>query len=393
MNALNPVMRAGSRSPTRSRPTRTGLTGRRSACAWRWLLESVRLQPDVAGRYPHELSGGMRQRVCIAMATALGPAAAHRRRTDERPRRRRPARGRRDAARSDRAARRVAPPDRPRPRAPGADGRPARGHAGRAARGDRTGASDLPRAGPSVHAGPDGRGPLDPRPARGRAVAHGPRRRSIRHAASSATPAPRAARRPAEARPLMHEITNGHLVACPLGERGRGNGSARSPMADTARAASRRRSSRSTTCARSFGGGALRRHEVVALDDVSLALPARPSGHRRDRGRERQRQVDPRPPGPRPPLPDRGGGPLSRRARSGRCCGTRAWLSAARSRRSSRTPPTSSTPSIGSTMSSTWCSVASILPRRAQRAGSWSAMRSGPWASTRTRPSVGTPTS
>ena len=37
------------------------------------LLERVGLSPDVQDRYPHELSGGMKQRVCIAMAISLGP--------------------------------------------------------------------------------------------------------------------------------------------------------------------------------------------------------------------------------------------------------------------------------------------------------------------------------
>ena len=37
------------------------------------LLEQVGLNRDVADRYPHELSGGMKQRVCIAIAICLRP--------------------------------------------------------------------------------------------------------------------------------------------------------------------------------------------------------------------------------------------------------------------------------------------------------------------------------
>ncbi len=37
-------------------------------------LRSVGMSPDVAQMYPHELSGGMRQRVCIGLSTALKPS-------------------------------------------------------------------------------------------------------------------------------------------------------------------------------------------------------------------------------------------------------------------------------------------------------------------------------
>ncbi len=37
------------------------------------LLETVGLQPKVANMYPHELSGGMKQRVTVAIAVSMGP--------------------------------------------------------------------------------------------------------------------------------------------------------------------------------------------------------------------------------------------------------------------------------------------------------------------------------
>jgi peptide/nickel transport system ATP-binding protein len=73
MNALNPVLTIGAQltdvlkahQPDTPAPARTGRATE--------LLTMVGITADRLGSYPHELSGGMRQRVMIAMALALEP--------------------------------------------------------------------------------------------------------------------------------------------------------------------------------------------------------------------------------------------------------------------------------------------------------------------------------
>jgi oligopeptide/dipeptide ABC transporter ATP-binding protein len=73
MNSLNPVMRVGSQIAD----TITAHEGRRNGedleLHVRSLLSLVELDPDTARMYPHELSGGMKQRVGMAISVALRP--------------------------------------------------------------------------------------------------------------------------------------------------------------------------------------------------------------------------------------------------------------------------------------------------------------------------------
>ena len=69
MNSLSPVMRIGEQlALAMSEHDQPPPEGRIAA-----LLQQVGLRPEVSQRYPHELSGGMKQRVCIAQAISLGP--------------------------------------------------------------------------------------------------------------------------------------------------------------------------------------------------------------------------------------------------------------------------------------------------------------------------------
>jgi oligopeptide/dipeptide ABC transporter ATP-binding protein len=72
MNAFNPVKPVGKQivEPMELHGTATGAAARRRAAE---LLETVGIPAAAAGRYPHEFSGGMRQRAALAMALACEP--------------------------------------------------------------------------------------------------------------------------------------------------------------------------------------------------------------------------------------------------------------------------------------------------------------------------------
>lgn len=69
MNSLNPVMRIGEQIADAMRDHGVA----RSAAHIEDLLHRVGLPAGTARKYPHELSGGMKQRACIAIAISLSP--------------------------------------------------------------------------------------------------------------------------------------------------------------------------------------------------------------------------------------------------------------------------------------------------------------------------------
>lgn len=73
MNALNPVKTCGWQIAEPMRVHGIGQSRQSRFGRVRELLELVGLPGEVDKRYPHELSGGMRQRVVIAMALACNP--------------------------------------------------------------------------------------------------------------------------------------------------------------------------------------------------------------------------------------------------------------------------------------------------------------------------------
>jgi peptide/nickel transport system ATP-binding protein len=72
MNALNPVMRVGDQFVDAMR-AHERIDKRRALGQAEELLELVGIDPNRIRAYPHQLSGGMRQRVIIAIALALNP--------------------------------------------------------------------------------------------------------------------------------------------------------------------------------------------------------------------------------------------------------------------------------------------------------------------------------
>lgn len=73
MNALNPVIRLRDQFADGLRSHDIQLSKAEQRERFADLLVRVGLKPDVANMYPHELSGGMKQRACIALAISLRP--------------------------------------------------------------------------------------------------------------------------------------------------------------------------------------------------------------------------------------------------------------------------------------------------------------------------------
>ncbi len=74
MNSLNPMLKVGDQLRDTIRAHRGQASSQAEIDAHiQKVLESVELRAGVMDRFPHELSGGMKQRVCIAMAILLNP--------------------------------------------------------------------------------------------------------------------------------------------------------------------------------------------------------------------------------------------------------------------------------------------------------------------------------
>lgn len=74
MNSLNPVTRVGAQMIDAIKAHDKSLSKSEMGERCVYALESVDLDPLVFNMYSHELSGGMKQRVCIAIGILLGPS-------------------------------------------------------------------------------------------------------------------------------------------------------------------------------------------------------------------------------------------------------------------------------------------------------------------------------
>ena len=73
MNAMNPVFKVGDQIGEAISVHEKGVAGDEVKERVAKLLETVGIEPSRANNYPHEFSGGMRQRALIAMALAANP--------------------------------------------------------------------------------------------------------------------------------------------------------------------------------------------------------------------------------------------------------------------------------------------------------------------------------
>jgi len=73
MNALNPVYKVGDQIGEAIKTHEPGVSGADVKSRVEMLLETVGIEPSRADNFPHEFSGGMRQRALIAMALAASP--------------------------------------------------------------------------------------------------------------------------------------------------------------------------------------------------------------------------------------------------------------------------------------------------------------------------------
>lgn len=74
MSALNPVMTVETQILDALQAHRKGITRKEGIARAEELMDLVRIDRKYLKSYPHELSGGMRQRVVIAIAIALNPS-------------------------------------------------------------------------------------------------------------------------------------------------------------------------------------------------------------------------------------------------------------------------------------------------------------------------------